>query len=369
MRVLFTAAGGLGHLRPLLPLATRAREAGHDVLLSGAATLAEFAVTQGFPYLPSGPDLIPSHTPLTVRSLAEEQRAIPDHFAGPLARARADDLLALARAWRPDVVVRDEMDFGAAVAAEVLDLPHVAVVVLGAGGFLVPEVAREPLEMLRSAFGLPAEDGMRMLHRHLTVTPFPPAFRDPGHPLLGRVVAYRSGRADQREHIGGRVYVTLGTILNTESGDLLRRLADAVATSDQVQQVLVTTGPGLAAWMPSSKKVVVRRYVPQEQALAPCAAVVSHAGSGTVLGAIEHGLPMVCLPLGADQPLTARRVAQLGMGLSLPADTSSARDVTTAVDTVLTDPSYAHAARRLQALLRALPDIATALEAIERLAE
>lgn len=73
--------------------------------------------------------------------------------------------------------------------------------------------------------------------------------------------------------------------------------------------------------------VTVQQFVQQDEALAFCAAVVSHAGSGTVLGALKHTLPMVSLPMGGDQHLNARRIQALGLGLSLRADEAS-EDVT-----------------------------------------
>ena len=37
--------------------------------------------------------------------------------------------------------------------------------------------------------------------------------------------------------------------------------------------------------------------------------VIDHAGLGTVLAALAHGLPQVCVPLGRDQPANAAAVA------------------------------------------------------------
>ncbi|MGH3451936.1 MAG: glycosyltransferase [Haloechinothrix sp.] len=38
-----------------------------------------------------------------------------------------------------------------------------------------------------------------------------------------------------------------------------------------------------------------------------CDAAVSHGGSGSVMGALAHGLPQVLFPMGADQPQNAAR--------------------------------------------------------------
>ncbi|HUH08115.1 MAG TPA: nucleotide disphospho-sugar-binding domain-containing protein [Egibacteraceae bacterium] len=49
----------------------------------------------------------------------------------------------------------------------------------------------------------------------------------------------------------------------------------------------------------------IKRYVPQSSVLARCAAAVCDGGSGTVMGSLEQGLPLVLPPMGADQPLNA----------------------------------------------------------------
>jgi hypothetical protein len=43
-------------------------------------------------------------------------------------------------------------------------------------------------------------------------------------------------------------------------------------------------------------------FLPQAALLPHCRAVVSHPGAGTMLGALCHGLPQLCLPQGTDQP-------------------------------------------------------------------
>ena len=113
------------------------------------------------------------------------------------------------------------------------------------------------------------------------------------------------------------VYVTLGTVFNIESGDLLPRLVDAMGHVDA--DVLMTTGPHigpeeLAARAPN---VHVEQFVPQHEVLGRCRAVVSHGGSGTLLAALSLGVPVVVLPMGADQPDNADRCAELGVGVVL----------------------------------------------------
>jgi UDP:flavonoid glycosyltransferase YjiC (YdhE family) len=76
------------------------------------------------------------------------------------------------------------------------------------------------------------------------------------------------------------------------------------------------------------------------------AAVVSHCGHGTVMKALAAGVPLVCLPMGRDQFEVAARVVALGAGVRLRPGASSAA-IARAVRTVLEDPSYRSAARRM----------------------
>lgn len=132
--MLFAAAGGHGHLQPLVPPARRASRDGHEVLVTAAASLGRHVVARGFAFAPTGPDLRPVHAPLVVHDIEDERRTVARHVVTRLGHDRASAVLSLCRSWRPDVVVRDEVDFGAAVAAEAAGVPHAVVVVIGAGG-------------------------------------------------------------------------------------------------------------------------------------------------------------------------------------------------------------------------------------------
>jgi UDP:flavonoid glycosyltransferase YjiC (YdhE family) len=113
--------------------------------------------------------------------------------------------------------------------------------------------------------------------------------------------------------------------------------------------------------------VRIERYVPQAAILPRCAAVVSHAGSGSVTGALAYGLPSVLLPMGADQPLNAARCAELGVSRVLDAVSATPAQVREAVSAVLADSSYRQAAERMRAGIAAMPGPAEAVRRLERL--
>jgi UDP:flavonoid glycosyltransferase YjiC (YdhE family) len=114
--------------------------------------------------------------------------------------------------------------------------------------------------------------------------------------------------------------------------------------------------------------VRVERYVPQSAVLPHCDVVVSHAGSGTSLATLEHELPQLCLPQGADQFLNAAAIAGYGAGLSLLPDAASAEAIGAAVQQLLEDSSYRAAAQRIASSIRAMPTPADVAEVLEGMA-
>jgi UDP:flavonoid glycosyltransferase YjiC (YdhE family) len=381
LRMLFTFAGGTGHFLPLVPLARAAEEAGHLVAFGGQAGMLSVIEQAGFrAFDTGGPTLLVAseRTPLLELDMEREVRAVREAYAGRTARKRAAAVLPLCEQWRPDVLVCDEMDFGALVAAECADVPYASVVCIGSGSFVWPDLVTEPLNELRAAYGLPPDPELVMLHRHLVLAPFPPSFRDPANPLRPNGHTIRPVPADVAGEVEPAwlaelavrpiVYFTLGTIFNLESGDLFERVLAGLR--ELPANIVVTVGRELdpQALGPQPANVRVERYVPQSLLLPHCELVVSHAGSGSVLGALAHGLPMVLLPIGADQPLNAARCRELGVARVLDPFFATAVDVSTAVSSVLADPSYRRNAERLQAEIEALPGPEHGLNLLEQLA-
>ena len=322
MRFLFTFAGGSGHFLPLLPLAQGLAAAGHAVAFGAQATMLSTVERAGFKAFDAGGATTRDEAiraPLLRLDMEREYRAVRDGYAGRVARQRAAAVLELARKWQPDLLVHDEMDFGVAVIAERLALPHASVLVIASGMLVRPELVAAPLDQLRAEYGLPSDPEMAMLHRHLVLSPFPASLRDPSialpttartfRPLPSPAAAARSGLPPADRPL---VYVTLGTVFNAESGDLLARLVEGVRGLPV--EVVATVGPQRdpAELGVQPGNVRVERFVDQWSLLPFCALVVSHAGSGTVYGALAHGVPMLLLPIGADQPFNAQRCALNG---------------------------------------------------------
>jgi MGT family glycosyltransferase len=164
------------------------------------------------------------------------------------------------------------------------------------------------------------------------------------------------------------VYATLGTVFNVESGDLFARVLAGLA--DLPVSVVATVGPQIDPdeFAPHPPNTRIERGIEQDTLLPDCDLVISHAGSGTVLGALAHGLPMILLPMGADQPANARRCEALGVARVLDPVSLTPVALRQAVAEVMARPNYRLSARRIAAEIAALPDPAASVPLLEALA-
>ena len=111
----------------------------------------------------------------------------------------------------------------------------------------------------------------------------------------------------------------------------------------------------------------VHQFIPKVCCWPRSAAVVTHGGSGTTLGALAFGVPLVLLPQGADQYANAERIVIAGAGLQLLRDELSVDAVRHHLRAVLDDASYRRSAERIQTEIHAMPDVRDALRRIEAL--
>ncbi|MBZ0280448.1 MAG: glycosyltransferase [Anaerolineae bacterium] len=381
MRILFTFAGGNGHFEPLLPIARAAQAAGHTVAFANRAGMASTVQAAGFPSFPAGTDFgdTADRFPLLAVDMTREDQALAEFFAGRLARERAADIAPLCSTWKPDLIVCDEMDFGSMLAAERLGIPYASVLVIASGSFVRPSVVADSLNTLRAELNIPPDPELKMLSRHLVLSPFPRSYRDPAFPLpptahlVRLLMLERPSDSSVPRWLADRtdaslVYFTLGTVFNRESGDLFTRVITGLR--DLPINLVVTVGPHIdpAEFGSQPANVHIEQFIPHSLILSHCDVVVSHGGSGSVLGALARGIPSVLIPMGADQPLNAARCEALGVSRVLDPLTATPEMIREAVSIVLQDSSYRQAAERLRDEIIAMPEPAHAVMLLEQLA-
>ena len=170
------------------------------------------------------------------------------------------------------------------------------------------------------------------------------------------------------------VFASLGTMQGGRF-KLFRRIAHACRALDV--QLLVAHCGGLDARQERSLEAAgatwVCDFADQQAVLARADAVVSHAGSNTVMDAIAARTPILALPIAFDQPGTAARVVHAGIGLRASARLTSSKGLARLLRRLLDEDSFA---TRLDALadgvlgaggtVRAADIIETALQGARR---
>jgi UDP:flavonoid glycosyltransferase YjiC (YdhE family) len=384
MRLLFTSMPIHSHLTPMLPLAVAAGRAGHTVAFATGPDAIGYVEKQGLPGVPAGlsradaghryRQLFP---PESIAGLSSRQRL--DHrlvhaIIGISAPAMVADLMPYARTFAPDVIVSNLVEYGGRVTSVALGVPHVT------HGFGPPKPAGPAPEVRAAAVALyrrwagdvdwaahsarPYLDIWPLgLHPRGTHVQLPNRW-----PLRPDGVLPSPGPVRRPEVLDGlphprTVYVTLGTTHNRRAGALETMIE---ALRDAPANLVVTIGPDgdLDRFAGLPDHVRVARFVAQDTLLPHCDVVVCHAGAGTVLGALAHGVPLVLAPVASDQFEIAEQVAAAGAGLVCARPVTAAA-VRRAYDTIGAEPGYRAAAARIRDEILAMP---TPAAVVERLA-
>jgi UDP:flavonoid glycosyltransferase YjiC (YdhE family) len=367
MKVLVGCWPAYGHLLPMLPLVRAAQRAGHDVVVSSGADLAEVLDGLGVSHHRSGATLAESYGRLpertTISALPPEEQAgfAARYLFGAGAVDRARDLVAFVDEWRPDLVVHDTLELGSPTVAAERGVPHVT----HGYGPMTPGSDRfaAVLAAVIVEAGLPDPLPAVLAAPYLDVcppglrgtVPYPWTSTVPLRPSAGEVAVDAVDVVDLSDlPYPDTVYVTLGTIMNQAAG-VFRAVIDGC--SELPVNLVVTTGPDLDPELigPLPASVRTARFLPQAALLPRCTAVVSHAGAGTMLGALCHGLPQLCLPQGTDQPFNTAALLPTGAALALQPDETTADTVAAAMARLLGEESFRAAAGRLRAEIETMP--------------
>jgi UDP:flavonoid glycosyltransferase YjiC (YdhE family) len=360
VRVLFASTRGAGHFHPLVPFIESALRAGHEVMVAGPPPLAETVEAAGYRFWPgdSPPDeeLGPVWARVPTVSPEEANEIVVGEIFGRLnTRAMLAALRGAVDEWQPGLVIREQAEFASAIAAQAAGVPQARLgVTLAAAERYMLDVAGPALEEHHAGIA-------ELIWRSPYLTLFPASledsdaaqppdmhrFRDPADPVSGEPLP--DWWEDDSAPL---VYVSFGSEAGAMpmAGELFGGVLAGAA--DLPARVLLTVGnefdiDGLG---PAPPNVHVERWLPQADVFGHASAVVTHGGSGTTLGALAAGLPLVVVPLFADQPDNARRVAAAGAGI-----VAEVGGLRAAIETVLGEAKFERAALRLAQEIAWLP--------------
>ena len=277
---------------------------------------------------------------------------------GERARAQADDLTHAIGEFEPDVLFIDEGAWGAAAAAERSGLPWAFSLVsaipltsrdappFGLGlrprhdavgrlrdrvlGRLtlgtLERIIASHLNPLRAELGVPPFRKIDELYlvADLVLAFTAEPFEYPRSDWSGKVRLVGPGLweppseppawlADVHRPL---VLITCSTLFQNDRK--IPQIACQAFDGEPLDAVITTVEIDPAGFSPPPN-VRIERFVPHSPVLDRAACVVCHAGMGITQQALAHGVPVVAIPFGRDQPEVARRVEVARAGVRLPA--------------------------------------------------
>ncbi|MFD6619296.1 nucleotide disphospho-sugar-binding domain-containing protein [Streptomyces albidoflavus] len=371
MRVLMMSTAVPTHFAPLVPLAWGLRAAGAEVLVTAQPDVMPMIRTAGLVGAPVG-ELLDGDKHLK-SFLTEGRRPLecftrfpPEEmgFYGRVwmdqARNNVQAYLELAREWRPQLIVADQVEYASLLIGGVLGIP----VVHHRWGVdpisdLALRDARVELADVADELGL---DGLPTPAQ--TLDPCPPSLQLPSTSKgtlirhvpfngFGEPPAWRTRTTDKR-----RVVVTLGTrTLQLNGVPHVRRVLTACAGVPDVEVIATVNPEYWEALGPLPSEVRLVTPTPLHLFIDSCDAMVHHSGSGTMLTAATVGLPQLALPQWSDQFALGEQLEAVGAGIALD-DVARQDDdalIRDSVQLLLDKPEYRTAAQAVGREIAAMP--------------
>lgn len=289
------------------------------------------------------------------------------------AEAMADDLLAFARGWQPDLIVYDPTTYAAPLVAAALGIPAVRHVHGVDVTFQAREIVPGLVAPLAGRLGIRTPDIMGLA----TIDPCPPSMQVPSdvRRIPVRYVPY-NGPAVLPDWLRSapsrrRICVTWGTSTTRLEGNstFMPPRIIAAARDLDVEIIMALTERDAAVLGEVAAPVKVVKALPLHLFLASCAAAVHQGGNGTLLTAARYGVPQLMLPQLRDQMFHAERLAGTGAGLSVRREEADDTAITGRLEEILGDPKYLASACQLRDEMLTMPPPSWVVPELEALAD
>jgi glycosyltransferase len=354
MKFLFTAGGSQATVFGAAPLATAARNAGHEILLAADEPMMETAEAIGVPAVSISPEPIRYGQGLRMAS------------------ARLDALLDLAEDWPPDLVVGG-LSYVPGLLATRLKVPYVrqAWVPMADMDRRAKEDLRPELERLGLA-GPPDPA--------LFIDLCPPSLRSSrtsDAQAMRWIPRNRQRRLEPwmytRPKGRRRVLITSGTrtLMLGTSGSSMRHLVDQLALAGA--EVLIAAPEGAAEKFGAELGDVRIGWIPLDVVAPTCDLAVHHGGATTAMTFMTAGVPHLIFPDNGFGKAVAQALSGFGAALMvMPQEQGPDQDpgavIAAGCREILSTPRYAQQAQALATEIATLPTPCEVLHTLETLA-
>ena len=394
MDVLFFALGSHGDVHPMLGLATAMRERGHRVAVATSPYYQDLLDRVGLPLLPLGTidELLEAigdpalWDPIKSFDFVVERMML--RFMRPI-----HDLIARRYVPGETIVVAPPTALGARVAQEKLGVPlatiHLAPAAIQSvydspvlppmrtghkvprwlkrfqfwivNNLLIDRKLAGPVNQFRGELGLPPVRGImdtwwNSPQLALCLFPewfgprqpdWPPQIIHTGFPLWDeREVRPLSTEVEAFLQAGDPPVVFTPGSAMLHGHSFFRAAVDACQRIGRRGILLTRHAEQIPERLPQS----VRHFdfVPLGQLLPRSAAIVHHAGVGTIAQGLAAGIPQVAMPMAHDQHDNAARIFRLGVGKSLTNNRLTGENLSHALRTLLSSRNVLHRCRELR---------------------
>jgi len=415
MKIGFVSMPLSGHLNPMIALARRLQSRGNEVVFFGVPDVEPFARAAGLDFVPYGETEYPVgsidkvySSVATLHGFEVVRHSCMD-LNPDLTRVAFDYLAEKLAITGVEALVIDTVHFFIELVPLSMSIPYIHiwnVLHLDFSGATPPSLFSSPLDTspeglkrnaanlhkLGAILGPIAEvarsyaekvglkidwnDPAATVSKLAVITQTPKEFDFPGIPWPAQFHYAGPFHDDEgREPVPfpwekltnkPLIYASLGTLVNGLD-DVYKHILEAVQPLEDVQVVLSVgknIDPENLGPIPSNTIVV--RSAPQIELLKRAALCITHAGLNTTLESLAHGVPMVAIPIGYDQPGTAARIAHHGTGEFIEVDELTTDRLRGLIEKVLQDSSYRERADDFQKVISKTRGLDVAAYVIEQ---
>ena len=390
MHIAFVSLGAFGHINPTLALVTELVKQGVRVTYFTTEAFRNIIEPTGAKFV-----AVPSWMAENDKHNDGEKKeddggvaaAVPFLFLNE-AGAYIDTILDTLHHDKPDAIVHDFAGIAGTIAADNLNVPNVMLYTsypsndsysVAAGFESCP--ADHPLRKAPAgiAAGYAEKYGCRVMtvkeifdgHGDFNLVmmqkklvPNYESFDD-SFVFTGVQIGKRTAFGSWKAPDNGKplLYSSLGTAFNNWP-EYYPILFDAVRDLDiNVFAALGSIDPASLKDIPAN--VEVGQMVPQLDILSQASVFITHAGMGGTGEAIYYGVPMIAIPQMEEQAITARQIEKLGLGVAfLDKSAITSEALKTAIQKLLTEPSYKAAAEQFSADMKTLGGAKASAEAL-----
>ncbi|CAF1205143.1 unnamed protein product [Adineta steineri] len=361
---------GAGNQPPMITIAQRLTKQGHKVSVAGYDSQRSRFEKRGIRFI----RMEHTHAMVVASSSTGLDRMIDTAWC---CTAQLKDVATLVEREQPDRIIVDCMMYGALAAveksAEMTKISYILVHTIPGGisppGGQLESWAMSSANEMRIAEGLEPVKELwdtwkwaegRSVGRAL-VTSVPEL--DPLAPRLSHSL-YRwigpqvedtppSGWINPWAQDDQRPFILVSFSTDPFFDGISRMQRTLTALADQTKyRVLVTTTVTSMEKIDAPNNAIIVEQIPHSEILSlGVDVVVTHAGHGTVSIALRYGVPLVCLPFGADQPVIAQHVEQIGAGIALNGDEATSEQIRDAVERCVRDSSFKIQAKKMSSTI------------------